>query len=249
MCKICKEASETTGHVLWSCLKAQEVWGCSKVTVRVARTEGVSFLDIMWQLLMIDGGSDEVAARVSPIAWALWNNRNEMRNGGERKLGQGLVQWAMEYLAEYGATMELTDSVGLVVELPVKWTPPREGWFKINVNGAIFSKQKSVRIGVLITDELGGVEAALSKKVAAPLGAVDVEAKALKAGLMFARDVGLQNVVLEGDSLVLINALRGTSSPLASIEPIVMGVMDLCREFRSIAFSHVRRQGNKPAHL
>jgi len=147
MCEICNEASETTRHVLWSCSKAQEVWGCSKVTVRVARTEGVSFLDIIWQLLMIDEGSDEAAARVITIAWALWNNRNKMRNGGERKSGQGLVQWAMEYLAEYGAAMELTNSVGPVVELPVKWTPPREGWFKINVDGAIFSKQKSAGIG------------------------------------------------------------------------------------------------------
>jgi len=249
MCEICKEASEMTGHVLRSCSKAQEVWGCSKVTMRVAKIEGVSFLDIIWQLLMIYGGSDEVAARVITIAWALWNNRNEMQNGGERKSGQGLVQLAMEYLAKYGAAMELTDSVGPVVELPVKWTPPREGWFKINVDGAIFSKQKSAGIGALIRDELGRVEVALSKKVDAPLGAVEVEAKALKASLMFARDEGLQNVVLEGDSLVLINALCGTASPPAFVEPIVMGVLDLCRDFRSIAFSHVRRQGNEPAHL
>ena len=249
MCEICKEASEMTGHVLWSYSKAQEVWGCSKVTMHVAKIEGVSFLDIMWQLLMIYGGSDEAAARVITIAWALWNNRNEIRNGGERKLGQRLVQLAMEYLAKYGAAMELTDSVGLVVELPVKWTPPREGWFKINVDGAILSKQKNAGIGVLIRDELGRVEAALSKKVDAPLGAVEVEAKALKAGLMFARDEGLQNVVLEGDSLVLINALCGTASPPASVEPIVMDVLDLCRDFRSIAFSHVRRQRNEPAHL
>ena len=45
----------------------------------------------MWQLLMIDGGSDEAATRVITIAWALWHNRNEVRNGGARKSGQGLV--------------------------------------------------------------------------------------------------------------------------------------------------------------
>ena len=101
----------------------------------------------------------------------------------------------------------------------------------------------------MIRDELGRVEAALSKKVDAPLGAVEVEAKALKAGLMFARDEGLQNVVLEGDSLIFINALCGTASPPTFVEPIVMGVLDLCRDFRSIAFSHVGRQGNEPAHL
>nr|POF06678.1 hypothetical protein CFP56_60065 [Quercus suber] len=92
----------------------KEAWNCSKVTVQVARAEGVSFLDVMWQLMMVDGGKDEVAARVVTIAWSLWHNRNEMRNGGVRKSGQRLVQWAMDYLAEYGAAMELTE-----VEKPV----------------------------------------------------------------------------------------------------------------------------------
>ncbi|XP_023878480.2 uncharacterized protein LOC111990943 [Quercus suber] len=155
----------------------------------------------------------------------------------------------MEYLAEYGAAMELIDLEEPVVEPPATWTPPRNGWFKINVDGAIFSKQKNEGIGVLIRDEWGRVEAAMSKKIEAPLGSVEVEAKALEAGLMLARDVGLQEVVLEGDSLSLINALCGIAPPPAFVEPIVMGVWDLCREFRRTAFSHVCRQGNKPAHL
>ncbi|XP_023914729.2 uncharacterized protein LOC112026278 [Quercus suber] len=155
----------------------------------------------------------------------------------------------MEYLAKYGAAIELTNVEKPVVEPPVTWTPPRNGWFKINVDGAIFSKQKNVGIGVLIRDEWGRVEAAMSKKIKAPLGSMEVEAKALEVGLMLARDVGLQEVALEGDSLSLISALYGTAPPPASVEPIVMGVWDLCREFRRIAFSHVRRQGNKPAHL
>ncbi|XP_023910001.1 uncharacterized protein LOC112021680 [Quercus suber] len=145
--------------------------------------------------------------------------------------------------------MEMTDHVELVVELPWKWNPPEVGWFKINVDGAIFSKQKCVGIGVLIRDELVRVEAALSKKVDAPLGAMEVEAKVLEAGLLFARDVGLQDVVLEGDLVNLINALCGTSSPPAAVEPTIMDVLDLCRQFRNLAFSHVHRKGNVPAHL
>lgn len=34
--------------------------------------------------------------------------------------------------------MEMTDQVGPEVELPVKWTLPGEGWFKKNVDNAIF---------------------------------------------------------------------------------------------------------------
>ena len=47
----------------------------------------------------------------------------------------------------------------------------------------------------------------------APLGAIETEAKALEAGMQFARDVGIQEFILESDSLVLIRSLMGLSSP------------------------------------
>uniref|UniRef100_A0A7N2M3F0 Uncharacterized protein n=1 Tax=Quercus lobata TaxID=97700 RepID=A0A7N2M3F0_QUELO len=83
---------------------------------------------------------DDKAARFVTIAWALWHNRNEMRNGGVRKSGQVLVHWAMEYLAEYGITTEMDAPTKPVVEHTVLWTPPRAGCFKINVNGATFAE-------------------------------------------------------------------------------------------------------------
>ena len=78
---------------------------------------------------------------------------------------------------------------------------------------------------------------------------MEAEAKAWEAGLLFAKDVGVHEVVLEGDSLVIYNALCGTSPPPSSVASIVLGMQDLCKEFRKIDFSHIRRQGNKPAHL
>lgn len=67
---------------------------------------------------------------------------------------------------------------------------------------------------MLSRDAKGRVEAALSRKTEAPSGAVEAEAKALEASLMFARDIGLQDVVLEGDSLILINTLCGSTHRL-----------------------------------
>ncbi|XP_065633571.1 uncharacterized protein LOC136069217 [Quercus suber] len=135
------------------------------------------------------------------------------------------------------------------MEMPEKWNPLAMGWWKINVDGATFSELKSAGIGVLIRDEIGRVEVALCKKVEAPLGALEVEAKALEAGLLFARDVGLQDVVLEGDSINLVNALRGNCDPPAAVEPIILGIIELSKVFRNIAFSHVCRKGNVLAHL
>ena len=63
------------------------------------------------------------------------------------------------------------------------------------------------------------------------------------------RDIGIQDVILEGDSLVIYNALCEVSLPPSSVASIVIGVLDLCKAFRRIEFSHVIRKGNRPAHL
>lgn len=47
------------------------------------------------------------------------------------------------------------------------------------------------KIGVVIRDDEGRVEAALSKRIEAPLRALEVEAKAFEAGILFAKDIGI----------------------------------------------------------
>ena len=53
----------------------------------------------------------------------------------------------------------------------------------MNLDGTVFKAQKSARVGVLIRDEQGQVLAALSQKINAPLGALEVEAKAVEVAL------------------------------------------------------------------
>ena len=87
------------------------------------------------------------------------------------------------------------------------------------------------------------------EKVQAPLGVVEAEAKAVEFGLHLARDMMIQEFVLESDSLSLINALKETSPPFSSIAAVVYGLLSDSHNFRHVDFSHVRQQANKPAHL
>ena len=63
------------------------------------------------------------------------------------------------------------------------WVPPPGLMYKTNVDGAVFSDLRAVGIGAIIRDEKGRVVAALSKKIRAPLGAVEAETKAFEMGL------------------------------------------------------------------
>lgn len=74
------------------------------------------------------------------------------------------------------------------------------GYFKVNVNGALFTKSKQSSVGVIVRDEEGNVVAAMCRKLDLPLGALETEVKALKIGVKFAKEVGLRDVLFEGDS-------------------------------------------------
>lgn len=92
------------------------------------------------------------------------------------------------------------------------------------------------------------MEAALSKTIMAPLGAIEAEAKAFEAGILFAKDIGIQEFILEGDSTIIYKALCETSSPPSFVELVIIGMYALCRDFRRVKFSHIRHQGNRLAH-
>lgn len=123
------------------------------------------------------------------------------------------------------------------------------GHFKINVDGAVFTKQKVVGVGVVIQDSDGRLEATLSKKIPLPLGATEAEAKAFEVGLLFAKEVGVRDVLLEGDSMIVYNALYNYSLAPSLIAVVVQGIQDISGDFRSEGYSHVRRQGSSPAHI
>ena len=57
---------------------------------------------------------------------------------------------------------------------------------------------------MIIQDDKGQLEAAMSKKIKAPLGAVEAEAMAYEAGLMFAKDIGIQDLLLKVTHLLSI---------------------------------------------
>ncbi|KAL0015359.1 hypothetical protein SO802_002428 [Lithocarpus litseifolius] len=76
----------------------------------------------------------------------------------------------------------------------------------------------------LKTPKEGRVVGACSKKIMAPLGAMETEAKAFEFGLQFVRDILIHDLVLEGDSLVIVNALMEASPPLASVAAVLYNV-------------------------
>ena len=73
-----------------------------------------------------------------------------------------------------------------------------------------------------------------------------MKAKAFETGLQFAKDIGIQDLILEGDSLTIYRAL---ALPPTSVDSVVKGLQSFCGEFDQISFSHVQRQENRRTHF
>ena len=103
-------------------------------------------------------------------------------------------------------------------------------------------------VGAMVHDANGLVVAALSKKIHAPLRPLEVEVKAFELDLEFAKDIGLKEFILEGNSLNVVRALQGLSFPPVSVMPIIYGIQSSTHDVRKMLFSRISRNGNKPAH-
>uniref|UniRef100_A0A7N2LL65 RNase H type-1 domain-containing protein n=1 Tax=Quercus lobata TaxID=97700 RepID=A0A7N2LL65_QUELO len=132
---------------------------------------------------------------------------NEKRYGGKNLAAAAIYRTTMTMLQEYYLAQENVSQTRDVSPCQNKWTPPPHGWYKVNTDGAMFSKQKWAGIGVIARDEQGRVVAAMSKRLQVPLGALEVEAKALEVAAGFEKDIGVQKVIFESDSLVVCSAI------------------------------------------
>ncbi|XP_075649857.1 uncharacterized protein LOC142620362 [Castanea sativa] len=194
---------ETTKHAFLTCPRARKVWACSKIVFPSGALSLSSFYDLIWKMLMMDQVDVDRVARVVTLAWAIWHNRNEVRQGAQRKTGN-------DYRSKDG---------------------------------------RIVGVGVIVRDELGRVEAAMCRNLNTPLGAIKTESMAIEAGLLFAKDIGIQDIMVESDSLILVKALNGTFVPPSAVSIVVQGILDHSLSFYRVEFSHVKRQGNRPTHV
>ena len=95
----------------------------------------------------------------------------------------------------------------------------------------------------------GQVIAAMSKKLWVPLGPLEAEAKAIEEGIIFACDIGLQELIFECDSELLFQALTGKTTASATISNVIAACLCRLQDFRAAQFSHVHHQGNRLAHI
>ena len=125
---------------------------------------------------------------------------------------------------------------------------PDPGLYKVNFDGATFADDSCSGLGVIVQDGAGLVIAAMATRVPQLLQAIEVEALAASKALEFAQEMGLAEVVLDGDSSLLMAALNSKKPVLAPFGLMIQDSLSLSSAFSKLSYSHTKREGNTVVH-
>ena len=180
-------------------------------------------------------------------AWSLLMNRNAVHHGDPGKQAATIVTESSRDMEEY--CLAQAPSSPWPVHHPTSWSLPLPNIFKVNTGGAVLGQLDKGRcgIGVVIHNDKGQIMGALSKRIPYPLGAMEIEAKALDCLAIFPWVLGLHEIILESDTQVVIHAIAGTHP--ASVRPVITGTKTCLSKFRSWKESITSRNCNSAAHL
>ena len=179
-------------------------------------------------------------------AWLLWNRRNSIHfRRPARPLNQIFFK-AARLLQDF---LEAHDEEPVIAQNPIqpKWFAPAQPRYKANFDRALFKSSNSARLGVIIRDTNGVVIGVLSARVPLPQSVALVEALACRRVVQFAVEIGLHEVIFEGDAAVVINAISKGSANQSLYGHIVDDVLGQASLLHFSDFCYVPRSCNSVA--
>ncbi|KAE8689350.1 Pescadillo-like protein [Hibiscus syriacus] len=239
MCSLCRKCNESVSHLFLHCdvvwdlwVKFLKFWN----VCFVVPTKLMEFL-IVWDELVPRSFIWKFIPRV--VLWSVWKCRNEVIFQRED------VHIPFDSLMGDLKLAYCNGNFNKRTPPPSSWSPPPEGFLKVNVDGAMVKGWDKGGIGGLIRDGSGSVLGSFSEKVGGgpPLLA---ELLAIKRGLILTEEVGYspsQRIILESDST---NALKWIKNPDLSTPLFKSLVTDIATrvEMKGIITRHIPRAAN-----
>ena len=129
--------------------------------------------------------------------------------------------------------------------VPVGWEKPPRGWMKLNTDGSAMRSPDRAGGGGLIRDHDG----AWLKGFARGLGFTNsalAEIWALRDGLLLAKEMGIQQLIVELDALSIVVLMNNETENLL-MEPLLSDCRSLLKEIPSKRVIHAFREANQCA--
>ncbi|CAL8086110.1 unnamed protein product [Prunus armeniaca] len=174
------------------------------------------------------------------ICWQIWEARNNMLFQDLKPIFAGCIHAAASVGLDYWK-LNLLPRKDKDFSMMIKWHPPHTGWIEVNFDGSHMNSQAST--GFVILDCNGHVLLASANNLGE--NSINVsESVALRDGLVAAIDRGWDQIIIEGDSKLVIDSILKKVTPPWSIYQIIQDIRSLSSSVSHVCFQHVFREAN-----
>ena len=245
VCCHCNLKAEDGFHALWDCSELSAIWE-TKIMWLFCRSKKFSNFYELTKFVLESDGRPELFAS---ITWTIWSCCIQLRTSNKALPLSQVIPSATQMLQEFTNVQPANpvQTVSLHRSLP-KWEPPPTSHLKVNFDGAVFRETEEVGLGVVVHDSHGKVLVALAKKIKLPSSSDEAEALAAVRAITLAMDLNLPSFIVEGDSEVVISALRKEEEYFSSFGHLICSIKHYLVFCNCFSFSHTRRLGNSLAH-
>jgi hypothetical protein len=250
-CAICGAAIETVGHILWSCVAARDVWLENMKPIQKSTSDEIDFQHLFVQLY--DRLEVEDFQRFGFVARQLWFRRNKAIFEGDFLSPVRVNQIATAQVEDYAMaelTQKMTSGVATSAGVPRVpcWQKPSTGVVKINWDAAISMSEEMMGVGIVARDTTGSVVGAFCCTRPQILDPTTAEAVGAWQAVLFAKRLGVEHAIFEGDSLEVVKSVKAGGSCWARYGMMINASLEELRSIPAWEFRHVRREGNGAAH-
>ena len=126
-----------------------------------------------------------------------------------------MARAVVDWLAEF-SSVQPSPTPRVVASRQTNWMAPPPTVYKINYDGAVSLSLNCSGIGVVIRNNARLVVASFAQRFCQAYKPVEIEAMATTRAIEFAREIGVDRIMVEGDSSTVTKALSTKNPALAS---------------------------------
>ena len=252
-CVFCNHPSEDLIHIFGDrpfCVDVFEILGSRfGWPTNPPMPVDISFIDFISVLVKVRS-MDEIA-KIAIAWWFIWYVRNgiSFRNDSffPSRLS-AMIKKNSDRLADeplvVDPVMPSVSQSNRVFKLPrknISWIPPL-GFCKLNFDGSKL-KDGSASLGFIIRDDCGSIKLCGANLIAPTQSILVAEAWALREGIRGARMLGIGKIIIEGDNLSVIQAIKRIWKIPWAIHSLILDAGEDLKNFAEVRV----REGNAAA--
>ncbi|XP_056690230.1 uncharacterized protein [Spinacia oleracea] len=256
VCPLCDTYVETMNHLFIQCPSSKLLWDLQ--LTKHWLDYFITSHDLLENLTLLRKYPSALC-KFTFLIWSLWKERNDCTFNNASfnpfrvfyKANSAYHEWQSRLQLDYhqltGTPITTLNSTPPPLPSPpimVRWYPPPLGTFKLNFDGS--SKSSSAAAGIIIRNNEGISISACTFNLG-QTQAFMAEAIALHKGLQEARRLQIDNLLIEGDNLLIINAVKGVWSTPWKISNIISDIKHLLTLFTTWDIKHIFREANSAA--